>query len=84
MKILTFTLKYNEVRWPEYIEQFLGKENAQKCHIESHATNTTHVAKVSILNFNNNKEILNKIKNNKNILSAYISENKSSKEIKLN
>ncbi len=84
MKILTFTLKYSETRWPEYLENFLGKELAEKCSVESHATAKTHIAKVNILNFNGSKQIINKIKNNKDVESAYIAENRGSVEVLLN
>lgn len=83
MKILTFTLsKYQGVSWEQYLSDFLGKETAEKCKIESHATAGTHIAKINILNFNESKAIVEKIKKNEDVHSAYIAHNQGSTQIK--
>ena len=75
MKILTFNLNYADKRWNEYLEEMFGKEIAEKCILESKATAKMQDAKVNILNFDENKKVINKIKSNKNVISAYIINN---------
>ncbi|MCD4791941.1 MAG: hypothetical protein K8R54_01810 [Bacteroidales bacterium] len=75
MKILTFNLNYADKRWNEYLEEMFGKEIAEKCILESKATAKMQDAKVNILNFDENKKVINKIKSDKNVISAYIINN---------
>ena len=75
MKILTFNLNYADKRWNEYLEEMFGKEIAEKCIVESKATAKMQDAKVNILNFDGNKKVINKIKSDKNVISAYIINN---------
>ena len=75
MKILTFKLKYTGIKWIEYLENFLGKELAEKCSVESQATANTLIAIINIVNFNAQKEILNKIKENEDVFSGYLFNN---------
>ncbi len=75
MKILTFNLNYIGKRWNEYLEEMFGKEIAEKCLTESMSTAKTQEAKVNILNFDGNKKVINKIINDKNVISAYIINN---------
>ena len=75
MKILSFNLNYAGKRWNEYLEDMFGKEIAEKCLTESRGTAKKQDAKVNILNFDGNTKIINKIKSDKNIISAYIINN---------
>ena len=75
MKILSFKMKYAEKKWPEYLEEVFGKETAEKMQIESRATASSHEAKIDLLNFKGSSTIIKTIKNNENVISAYIVEN---------
>lgn len=79
MKHLTFKLKYAEKRWQQYLEENFGKENSEKLKLEVNATAKTNEATVNYINFDGNKELINKIKNNKDVISAYIIENSAVK-----
>ena len=72
MKILSIKMKYAEKRWPEYLEEVFGKETAEKMTIESRATASSHEAKIDLLNFKGSSAIIKTIKNNENVISAYI------------
>ena len=76
MKILTFKLNYADKRWNIYLEEMFGKEIAEKCLVESRATAKMQDAKVNILNFDGNTEIIKKIKSDKNVVFAYIINNR--------
>jgi len=81
MKILTFKLNYADKRWNEYLEEMFGKELAEKCLVESRTTKEIQDAKVNIINYDENSKILNSIKNDTNVTSAYIVENNIVKKI---
>ena len=72
MKILVFNMTYPEQKWDIYLKEALGEELAAKCNIETTATAKTHEAKISILNFDGNKETVNKIKSIKYTEGGYI------------
>lgn len=57
------------------MEEMFGKEIAEKCIVESKATAKVQETKVNILNFDGNKKVINKIKSDKNVISAYIINN---------
>ncbi len=81
MKMLTFKLKYADKRWQQYLEETYGKDISEKFSIESNATAKTNELTVNLFNFKENFEIIRKIKNDKNIISAYIVSNNSVKKI---
>ena len=81
MKILTFNINYADKRWNIYLEEMFGKEIAEKCLTESKATAKMQDAKINILNFDGNKEIIKKIKSDKNVISAYIINNNEISEV---
>ncbi|MCF6184200.1 MAG: hypothetical protein L3J56_06170 [Bacteroidales bacterium] len=83
MSKLIFKMKYSGKRWNDYLPELFGKETAEKCIVESQATAKTNEARIIIYNFNGNKEILNKIKNNENTISAYIVEDNKVQKILL-
>lgn len=76
MRILTFNINYAGKRWSEYLEEMFGKEIAEKCLAESRGTAKIQDAKVNILNFDGNKKVINKIKSDKNVIFAYIINNR--------
>jgi hypothetical protein len=81
MKLLTFKLKYADKKWQQYLEETFNKDIAEKFSIEGNATAKTNEATVNLINFDGNKEILNTIKNDKNVISAYIVENNAVKKV---
>ena len=81
MKILSFNLKYADKRWNIYLEEMFGKEIAEKCLTESRGTAKIQDAKVNILNFDGSTKIINKIKSDKNVISAYIVSNNTVKKV---
>ncbi|NPA43920.1 MAG: hypothetical protein GXO49_00135 [Chlorobi bacterium] len=81
MKHLSFKLKYADKRWQQYLEETFGKETSEKFSVEGNATAKTNEATVNLINFDGKKEIINTIKNDKNIISAYIIENNTVKKV---
>ena len=81
MKHLTFKLKYADKRWQQYLEENFGKETSDKLKLEVNATAKTNEATVNYINFDGDKDIINKIKNNKDVISAYIIENSAVKTL---
>jgi len=77
MKTLTFKLKYADKKWQQYLEETFGKETSEKFSIEGNATAKTNEATVNFINFDGNKEIIDTIKSDKNIISAYVISNSS-------
>ncbi|MBN1252790.1 MAG: hypothetical protein JXR51_09855 [Bacteroidales bacterium] len=73
---LIFKLKADERKWDVYLSEMLGEEIAKKCSFEVDATASEHWARVLILNFNNDKALLDKLEKNENVISAYLVENK--------
>ena len=82
MKILTFTMNYADERWPAYLTNTFGKDVADKCLVESHQMATSHNAKISILNFDGNTELIAKIQNHEGVTSAYIAQGKTVTNLK--
>lgn len=81
MKLLTFKIKYSGKRWQQYLEESFGKETAEKLSIEGNATAKTNEATINLFNFDGNKETIKKVKNNKDVISAYIVEKNTVKTI---
>ena len=73
---LIFKLKADERKWPAHLSDVLGEELAGKCSYEVDATAKNHWARVMILNFKNNKSLLDKLSKNKNLISGYLIDNK--------
>ena len=80
MKILTFKLNYADKRWKDYLKDMLGDELSEICLVESVTTKDMQYASVNILNFDGNTGILNVVKTDKNVQSAFIVENNSVKK----
>jgi hypothetical protein len=78
---LIFKMKYADKKWPEYIEEVFGKELAQNAKIESSATAKTHEARIHIMNFKKNFEVIDTLKVNANVLSAYLVNNNEVVEV---
>lgn len=81
MRILSIKMKYADKKWPDYLKEVFGEATAEKFVIESHATASTHEAKIELHNFSGNSKIINIIKSNENVLSAYIIEDNTVKTI---
>jgi len=67
-------------KWDEYITETFGEEFLKSSKLEPYATANKNRTKVYNLNFKNNKSIIDKIKQNDKIISAYIVENNEIKE----
>ena len=74
---LIFKLKADERKWPVHLSDVLGEELAEKCFYEVDATAKKHWARVMILNFKNNKPLLDKLSKNENLISGYLIDNKA-------
>ena len=72
MKVLSFKMKYADKRWPEYLEEVFGKETSEKFKIEARATASSHEAKIELLNFKGSSKIIKTLKNNGQVISAYV------------
>lgn len=72
MTILSFRMNYADKKWPEYLAEEFGEETAKKFSVQSHAAAKIHDAKISILNFKEDKELLKKIQHHPNVTSAYL------------
>jgi len=73
---LIFQLKADERKWPVHLSDVLGEELAKTCSYEVDATAKKHWARVMILNFRNNKSLLDKLAKNDNLISGYLIDNK--------
>jgi len=71
---LIFTMKYAGKKWPEYIEEVFGKEIAEKARVQSDATAKTHEARIHLMSFNNDNSVVEKLKSNENVTSAFLVE----------
>jgi predicted DNA-binding protein (MmcQ/YjbR family) len=76
MSKLIFTMKYADKKWPEYLEETFGKETAEKCVVESTQTASIHEARIHIMDFKNDSAIINLLKNNEQVTSAFLVNNK--------
>ena len=65
-------MKYNEAKWPVYLEATFGKEIAEQCVVESTQTASIHEARIHIMDFKNDAKIIDVLKTNENIISAFI------------
>ena len=81
MNLLTFKLKYADKKWQMYLTETFGEELANKCKIESVGTAKKSEATINLLDFNNDKKVINKIKNDKNVVSAYIVSDSKAKTV---
>lgn len=81
MKILSMKMKYADKKWPDYMKEVFGEETAEKLTIESHATASDHEAKIDLIDFSGSSKILDIVKSNENVLSAFIVENNVVKKI---
>ena len=77
---LIFRMKYNEAKWPVYLEETFGKEIADQCVVESTQTASDHDARIQILNYKNDSTFIEKLKSNENIISAFLVNNNAVKE----
>ncbi len=83
MSKLIFKMNYSGKRWTDYLSEILGKDIAEKCITESEATAKTNEARIIIYDFDGNKEIIKKIKDNEHTISVYlVSNNKVQKVFK--
>ncbi len=69
---LVVKMKYAEVKWQDYIKQTFGEEWAKQCTIESVASAKEHQASIQFADFKKDNELINQIKNNENVISAFI------------
>ncbi|MEN8120368.1 MAG: hypothetical protein ABFS35_08475 [Bacteroidota bacterium] len=74
---LIFEVKGDERKWNEILAEFYDEELAKECIVEYDATAKGHSARVHFLNFKNNPELINKLANNENVISAYMIDNKN-------
>ena len=72
---LIFTMKYAGKKWPEYLEEEFGKEVAEMARVQSDATAKSHEARIHLMNFNDDKAVVEKLKGNENVTSAFLVEN---------
>jgi len=80
MSKLIFRMKYNEAKWPVYLEETFGKEIAEQCVVESTQTASEHDARIHIMNFKKNAQVIDVLKRNENVISAFIVNNKEAVE----
>jgi hypothetical protein len=76
MSKLIFKLKGDERKWDIILNEFMGEELAKECAVEIDATASNHSARVHILNFKKNQELINKLGKDESVLSAYLIDNK--------
>jgi len=76
-------MKYADKKWPEYIEETFGKEVAEQAKIESDATAKSHEARIHLMDFKNDTAVIEKMKSNENVTSAFlVSDNEVKEKIK--
>lgn len=68
-------MNFADKKWKDYLAEEFGKETAEKFNVQSHAASKNHDAKITLLNFDENKELIEKIKNHPGVTSAYIIKN---------
>ncbi len=76
MSKLIFTMKYADKKWPVYLEETFGKEIAENCVVESSQTASVHEARIHIMEYKNNAKLIQTLKNNENVKSAILVDNK--------
>ena len=72
MSKLIFKIKGDERKWDVHLNEFLGESVAKECVIEGSATALERTARVHIMNFKNNADVINKLKNSDNVISAFL------------
>jgi len=80
MSKLIFKLKGNEEKWPARLENYLGAELASKAKTEIDATASEYLASIQLLDYKKNQSLEDKIKSDKDIISAFIIDNKEVKQ----
>jgi len=80
MAKLIFRMKYNEAKWPVYLEDTFGKEIADQCVVESTQTASDHDARIHIMDFKANSKVIDTLKSNENVISAFLVNNKEAVE----
>jgi len=80
MSKLIFKLKGNEEKWPARIESYLGAELASEAKIEIDATASEYLASIQLLNYKKNQSLEDKIKADKDTISAFIIDSKEIKQ----
>ena len=73
---LIFEIKGDERRWEVLLKDFIGEKLYEKAHVEYDATAKNHQARVQFLEYKNNPELIGKLKQSDNIISAYLIDNK--------
>ena len=81
MKLLTFKLKYADKKWPIYLTETFGEELASKFKVEAVGTAKSNEATINLFDFNGDKKIINTLKNNENVVSAYIVSDNTAKTV---
>ncbi len=73
---LIFEIKGDERRWEVLLKDFMGDELYQKALVEYDATAKNHQARVQFLEYEKNQDLINKLKQSEQIISAYLIDNK--------
>ncbi len=76
MSKLIFTMKYADKKWPVYLEETFGKATAEKCVVESSQTASVHEARIHIMEYKNDANLIETLKNNENVSSVILVDNK--------
>lgn len=82
MKILCFKMSHPGKHCTDYLAEKLGKEQSDKCVIESNATANTLFYKVTFLNYKENPAFINHLVNDEYIRSVLLINGKQIKQIK--
>ena len=77
MSKLIFTVKYADKKWPLFLEETFSKSFAEECLVESTQTASIHEARIQVLNFKNDNNVINILKSNDLVSSAYLVNNKA-------
>ena len=77
---LIFKMKYSDVKWPVYLEETFGKEIANQCVVEGTQTASVHEARIHIMDFKSDTKVIDTIKSNENVISAFIVNDKEAVE----
>jgi hypothetical protein len=80
MSKLIFKLIGNEEKWTARLENYLGAELAKVATTEVDATASRYDASIQLLNYKKNQVLEDKIKSDKDIISAFIVDNKEIKQ----
>jgi len=73
---LIFEIKGDERRWEVLLKDFMGDKLYKQARVEFDATANNHQARVQFLDYKKNQELINKLKNSEQIISAYLIDNK--------